>query len=162
MSRKHDKFTYSYGWKTAPEQWYFQWNNKPINLDYSTRTSIANLMIQGRKTEAMDILKRLLRKQEKETGYICIGFMGEKNNQFYFTQQLKCKSDNLMDKLYAYKEWKRYILSKNCTVSMYNQTQGYLKPDGSFEKYKEEEILEKIDINRPCTIRLHTPKAFSF
>ena len=90
MARKHDKFTYSYGWRMAPEQWNFYWNNKPIHLDNNTRSTVACLMLSGKETEAEAILKRELRKQEKEESYICIGFFGKNSRQFYFTQQLRC------------------------------------------------------------------------
>ena len=109
MARKHDKFSYNYGWSTAPEQWSFYWNNKLIQLDYSTHSEVALLMISGKKTEAEAMLKRLLRKQEKEDSYICIGFFGVNSNQYYFTQTLKCSRNDMQGKLYSYKEWKHYI-----------------------------------------------------
>lgn len=65
MARKHEKFSYNYGWRTAPEQWNFYWNNKLIQLDHNTRSEVALLMLSGKETEAEAILKRLLRKQEK-------------------------------------------------------------------------------------------------
>lgn len=49
MARNHDKFSYNYGWRTAPEQWSFYWNNKLIQLDYSTHSEVALLMISGKK-----------------------------------------------------------------------------------------------------------------
>lgn len=154
MARKHDKFTYSYGWRTAPEQWNFYWNDKLIRLDNDTRSTIACFMLSGKEAEAEAILKRLLRKQEKEENYICISFYRANSTQYYFTQQLRCISNHLQEKLYAYKEWKRYIKSKNCVLSTHTVTSGYLMPDGKMTEEKTEEIHNKIDLKRPVTIRL--------
>lgn len=154
MSRKHDKFSYNYGWKTAPEQWNFYWNDKLINLDSDIRSQVACLMLSGKETEAEAILKRLLRKQEKEESYICIGFSGVKSDQYYFTQQLKCRRNNLQGKLYAYKEWKHYIQSKDCDLSTHIVTSGYLTPDGKMTEGKTEETHNMVDLKRPVIIRL--------
>lgn len=154
MARKHDKFTYSYGWRMAPEQWNFYWNNKLIHLDNDTRSTVACLMLSGKETEAEAILKRELRKQEKEDSYICIGFYGVNSTQYYFTQQLKCRKNDFKGKLYSYKEWKRYIESKDCDLSTYTLTSGYLTPNGKMTERKTEETHNKIDLNRPCIIKL--------
>lgn len=154
MSRKHDKFSYTYGWKTAPEQWNFYWNNKLIQLDSDMRSRVACLMLEGKENEAESILKRILRKQEKEDSYICIGFYGVCNSQYYFTQQLKCKRNDMQDKLYAYKEWKRYIQSKNCDLSTHTVTSGYLTPDGKMTEGRTEETHNIVDIKRSVIIRL--------
>ena len=126
MARKHDKFTYSYGWRMAPEQWNFYWNNKPIHLDNNTRLTVACLMLSGKETEAEVILKRELRKQEKEESYICIGFFGKNSRQFYFTQQLRCRRNNLQEKLYSYKEWKHYIEMRDCDLALSTVTSGHI------------------------------------
>lgn len=157
MARKHDKFSYSYMWRLAPEQWNFYWNNKLIQLDNNTRSQVACLMLEGKETEAEAILKRLLRKQEKEDSYICIGFYGVDNSQYYFTQQLKCRRNNLQEKLYSYKEWKRYIQSKDCDLSTHTVTSGYLTPDGKMTEGKTEETHNKIDLKKPCIIKLVKP-----
>lgn len=154
MSRKHDRFSYTYGWKTAPEQWKFYWNNKLIQLDNNTRLSVACLMLCGKEREAEAILKRILRKQEKEDNYICIGFYGVDSTQYYFTQQLKCKRNDLQTKLYIYKEWKRYIQSKDCDLSTHTVTSGYLMPDGKMTEKKTEETHNMVDLKRPIIIRL--------
>ena len=154
MARKHDIFSYNYGWRTAPEQWSFYWNNKLIQLDSSTRSEVAVLMLSGKQPEAEAILKRMLRKQEKEDSYICIGFFGAGSNQYYFTQQLKCRRNDMQGKLYSYKEWKHYIQSKDCDLSTHTVTNGYLMPDGKMTSEKAEETHNKIDLNRPIIIRL--------
>lgn len=154
MARKHEKFAYKYGWRTAPEQWRFYWNNKLIQLDHDTRLTIACLMLAGEETEAEAILKRMLRKQEKEESYICIGFFGENSSMFYFTQQLKCKRNDFQGKLYAYKKWKHYIQSKDCNLSTYTIKSGSLTPYGKMTDEKAEERHNKIDLNKPVIIRL--------
>ncbi len=153
MARKHDKFSYSYGWKTAPEQWSFYWNGKLIQLDSGTRSEVALLMLSGKETEAEAILKRLLRKREKEGSDICIGFYAENSNRYYFTLQLKCGRNDMQGKLYSYKEWKHYIQSKNCYLSTYEVTRGCFIPNGKKLKEKKE-TQDKIDLNRAVIIRL--------
>lgn len=154
MARKHENFTYSYGWRTAPEQWYFGWNGKPIQLDYETRSQVAQLMLAGRETEAEAILKRLLRKQEKEESYICIGFFGVDSSQYYFAQQLRCRRNDLQEKLNSYKEWKRYIQARDCVLSTCAVTSGYMLPNGKMTNGTEEDSKDRVDLSRPLIIRL--------
>lgn len=155
MSRKHENFKYSYGWKTAPEQWRFYWNGNPIQLDNETRSTVAQLMLAGKEDEAEAILKRLLRKQEKETSFICIGFLTKNGNRYYFTQDLKCRRDNLEDKLNAYKKLKRYIEDNNGRLlTAHKVTSGYLSPDGKMVKENEMDSQEEIDLTRPIIVRL--------
>lgn len=158
MARKHEEFTYS-GYKYSPESFRFYMNGKYINLDAQSAHDIACMVISGRKKEAEDTLKRILRNAEKETNdYICIGFYGVNSDTYYFTQDLKCNKNNLQDKLHAYKEWKRYIKSKNCDLSTHTVTSGLLTPDGKMTKEREENVLDKVDLSRPCIIRLVNPK----
>lgn len=153
VARKHERFSYSYGWRTAPEQWRFALNGKQIQLDSNTRSQLAQLILQGNEIEAEAILKRLLRKQEKEESMICIGFFAENSNTYYFTQDLKCRRNDLQNKLFAYKKWKQYILDNDCYLSAYTLTSGHIIPGETCKKY-ENQILEKIDLSRPIIIRL--------
>ena len=157
MARKHDKFTYLHGWKTAPEQWSFYWNNKPIHLDNNTQSTVACLMLSGKEKEAEAILKRELRKQEKEENYICIGFFGKNSRQFYFTQQLRCRRNNLQEKLYSYKEWKHYIEMRDCDLALSTVTSGHMQADGKMSEGKAEKSKNIVDLNRPCIIKLVKP-----
>lgn len=165
MARKHDKFTYSYGWRMAPEQWNFYWNGKLIHLDNDTRLTVACLMLSGKETEAEAILKRELRKQEKEESYICIGFFGKNSRQFYFTQQFRCRRNDLQGKLHAYKEWKHYIEMRDCDLALSTVTSGHMQPDGKMSEGKTEKSKNIVDLTRPCIIRLVKPmesRAFQF
>lgn len=165
MARKHDKFSYRYGWKTASEQWEFYWNGKLIHLDSNIRSTLACLILEGKETEADAILKRELRKQEKEESYICIGFFGKNSNQFYFTQELMCRRNDLQGKLHAYKEWKHYIEARACNLALSTVTSGYLQANGKMSEGKQEKSKDIVDLNRPCIIRLVKPmenKVFQF
>ena len=73
---------------------------------------------------------------------------------FYFTQQLKCKRNDLQGKLYAYKEWKHYIQSKDCDLSTYKVKSGCLTPNREMTDEKVKETHNKIDLNKPVIIRL--------
>lgn len=154
MSRKHEIFNYDYGIKLAPEQWSFYLNNKAIRLDNNTRSTLARLCIAGKVKEAEDVLKRLLRKEEKKVNdYICIGFFVKNSRRYYFSQDLKCHRNDLQSKLYAYKEWKRYIQKRNNTLQAATVTSGYITPDGISKGIKEDNG-DLIDITRGCIIKL--------
>lgn len=164
MARKHEKFSYTHGLRYAQEQWNFYWNEKRIRLDSDTKNSIAAHMIKGEEVKAEAILKRLLRKQEKEESYICIGFVGEDKSKYYFTKQLKCKRNDLHGKLYAYKQFKKFLLKNNSEVLTQTIKSGYITPVGKeIENIKE--YKEKIDITKPCIVKLVKPmneKIFQF
>lgn len=150
--RKHDNFTYNYGWRTAPEQWTFYHNGKKIELDHDIRNSLACLCISGKATEAEDELKRIIRKRQKQNSkYATIGFYGiEHKQEYYFTKQLIAKKDNLHDMLRVYKEWKEYILNMNCQLPFC--TTGKL--DGNFNTIEKKTEYNTVDINRPLIINL--------
>ena len=137
---------------------------KRIRLDSDTRNSVVAHMIKGEEEKAETILKRLLRKQEREESYICIGFVGEDENKYYFTKQLKCKRNDLQGKLYAYKQFKNFLLKNNNEVLTPIIKSGYLTPFGQ-ESVKEKEYKEKVNITKPCIVKLVKPmneKIFQF
>lgn len=156
MARKHEHFSYWYGMKCAPEQWHFYWNQHPIRLVSEDRSTVAGLMIAGREKEAEDVLKRLLRKQEKEATYVCIGFWAENSRQFYYTKDLKCRDDSLMDKLLAYKKFKSYVQSNGGVLSTHTIRSGFVVPEES-EAVVMESYEERINLNQPCKVRLYKP-----
>ena len=108
MARKHEKFSYNYRWRTAPEQWNFFYNGKRIDLDTDTRNNLACLCISGKIKEAEDMLKRMLRKEEKQDRVQkhCIAFFEVDSDRFYYTQDLAYDKNDLHDALRCYKEWK--------------------------------------------------------
>ena len=149
MARKHENFTYDFGWKTAPEQWRFYYNEKYIPLDNNTRNSLACMCLSGKIKEAEDELKRLLRKEEKKPhDLITFGFYGKNSKDFYYTKQLLAHRTDLQEKLRIYKEWKHYIVD-NCDgrLQPFTVTTGYITPYGS-EKAEEEDTSVEIDTNR--------------
>lgn len=156
MARKHENFTYNYGWKTAPEQWRFYLNKKEIHLDYNTRTNLANMCLTGRIKDAEDELKRMLRKEEKNPLIVgkCICFFKKDSDEFYYTQQLLYNPQNIHEALKAYKEWKRYIKEKDCVLETeYTITEGEFSP---FRKNntKTRIIENKVDLTKFKTINI--------
>lgn len=151
--RKHDKFTYSYGWRTAPEQWNFYHNEKLIKLDNDTRNSLACLCISGKVSEAENELKRIIRKrQTKNNKYATIGFYDvERKTEYYFTKQLLARKDNLQDMVRIYKEWKSYILNMNCQLPAY--TEGKL--DGKYNTIEKQTVYNNVDITRGLIINVN-------
>ena len=155
MSRKHENFTYNYGWKTAPEQWHFYLNNKLIQLDNSTRNELACMCISGKVKEAEDQLKRILRKEEKQNVIKrkCIAFYGKNSRQFYYTKQLAFIPGDRERALYSFKEWKRYIKKQNMQLETIEVTSGYITPYG-VTKGKREDVKHIIDLNRKCMVNI--------
>lgn len=149
MARKHENFTYNFGYKAAPEQWRFYFNEKYIPLDNDTRNSLACMCLAGKIKEAEDELKRLLRKEEKKShDLITFGFYGKNSNDFYYTKQLLVHRVDSQEKLRIYKEWKHYIVDtcEGC-LQPFTVTTGYITPYGS-EKAEEEDTSVEIDTNR--------------
>lgn len=164
MSRKHEQFSYVYGLRYAPEQWSFYWNNKKVHLEHDTKTSLALLVIQGKAKEAEDILKRLLRKEEKEVCHsISYGFYGlDRREEYFFTRQLACSSNSgLLERLCVYKAWKQYLKERDAKVSSYCFSEYALEPGKALEK-EEKERMERVDLLRPCTVRLESSKQRAF
>ncbi len=128
MARKHENFTYNYGWRTAPEQWSFYLNGKRIRLDHENRNKLACMCLLGKVKEAEDELKRLLRKEEKQQhDFVTFGFYGKNSKEFYFTEQLQAHRTDQAEKLRIYKEWKRYIIEDcNGRLQPFTVTTGLL------------------------------------
>lgn len=163
MARKHDNLFKYGGYRYAPEQWGFSYNGKPLKLDPDTKSTLAQMIISGKKKEAKDILKRLLRKEEKKLNdLVTYGFYGKDSMEFYFTQSITAHKGNLAEKLRAYKEWKRYITEEcNGKLLLYEATTGYITPKGLEMEQKEDKSII-IDFNRPgCTVRLINESIFA-
>ena len=163
MARKHEKFSYNYRWRTALEQWNFFYNGKRIDLDTDTRNNLACLCISGKIKEAEDMLKRMLRKEEKQDRVQkhCIAFFEVDSDRFYYTQDLAYDKNDLQDALRCYKEWKQYILSKGCELKTEFKTiSGYITPDG-YSNGKDITEHHLIDLTRCHTVKLVERRMFA-
>ncbi len=155
MARKHEKFQWI-GYKYAPETFKFFLNGKRLNLSEEDRSKISYLAACGRKKEVSDELKRVLRKEEKKPIIIgkCICFFKENSDEYYYTQQLMYNHNNIQDALGSYKEWKRYIKSKNNVLENgYELMEGQFTPFGK-NKGKAKIITNNIDLNRCGTVTI--------
>ena len=162
MARKHENFSYNYGWKTAPEQWNFFFNEKRIDLDTDTKNNLACLCISGKIKEAEDMLKRMLRKEEKQDRVQkhCIAFFEVDSDRFYYTQDLAYDKNDLQDALRCYKEWKQYILAKGCELETeFKTVSGYVTPCG-YSRGKDITEHHLIDLTRCHTIKLIGKRMF--
>ena len=152
MARKHEKFSYNYGWKTAPEQWNFFYNGKRINLDDNTRNTLACMCISGKVKEA--------EKQDRVQKH-CIAFFEVNSDRFYYTQNLAYNKNDLQDALRCYKEWKQYILSKGCELETEFKTiSGYITPDG-YSNGNDITEHHLIDLTRCHTVKLVERRMFA-
>lgn len=157
MSRKHENFRWS-GYKYAPESVGFSLNGKHINFSENIRSHLAYLAICGENEELLIELKRALRAEEKKPLIIgkCICFFKKNSDEYYYTQQLRYNPDNLHDALRCYKEWKRYILSKNCILEAgFTVTEGTFEPfENGNNKPKVKTIENYIDLTRCRSINV--------
>lgn len=155
MGRKHENFTYQYGWKTAPEQYRFFINGKLINLASDIRNKLGYMVICGKSKEAEDELKRLLRKEEKKNNdFVTIGFFYKENNKRYvYTMDLIAKRNDKKEMLSIYKRFKDYCKKQNCKVSTHTVTSGFITPYGT-EQTTIKNTEELVDVNKPCLIKV--------
>lgn len=83
-------------------------------------------------------------------------FFKKNSDEYYYTQQLRYNPDNLHDALRCYKEWKRYILSKNCILEAgFTVTEGTFEPfENGNNKPKVKTIENYIDLTRCRSINV--------
>lgn len=162
MARKHENFRWS-GYKYAPESVGFSLNGKRLNLPEEVRSHIAYLAVCGRNKEVLDELKRALRKEEKQPQVVgkCICFFKKDSNEFYYTQQLRYDPNDIQDALRCYKEWKRYIKSKDCILETgYELTQGTFEPFGD-SKATTTTVTSVVDLTRCRSIKVVRESIFA-
>ena len=154
MSRKHDNLFNYYGYRYAPEQWRFFYNDKPIRLDEETKSRLAIMYISGGKKKVEDELKRILRKEEKRINdLVTFGFYAKNSKDYYLRRNLTAHRENIKEKLCAYKQLKKYITERNNRINIFVVTTGYITPDG-VEARREEDKEIIIDMDKPgCVIR---------
>lgn len=156
MARKHEKFSFTYGWKTAPESYKFYLNGKIINLDFNTCNRLGYMCCCGKVKEAENELKRFLRKEEKRSAICgkCIAFYELDGNKYFYSRDCVYKSGNLAEALRMYKEWKRYIQERdNKIAAPVRITTGFITPYGVM---KGEDITEEyiVDLSRKRIITI--------
>lgn len=152
---KHEIKLKYYGYKYAPESFNFFVNGKLYAAAYTPEAAaLANLILQGKEKEARDKIKRELRASYKKPHYITIGFYkaGSKKD-YFFTRQLYADNTSLNDKLFIYKEFKKFMENQNETIKTHEVKTGYFIP-GQTTPATTEQIEEKADIKRPVIIHL--------
>ena len=162
MARKHENFRWS-GYKYAPESVRFSLNGKRLNLPEEVRSKAAYLACCGKNKEVIDELKRALRKEEKQPRIVgkCICFFKKDSNEFYYTQQLRYNPNDIQDALRCYKEWKRYIESKDCILEVgYEVTEGEFNPFGD-NKPTIKAVTSVVDLTRCRSIRIIRESIFA-
>lgn len=98
----------------------------------------------------------MLRKQEKQEGWVTFGFFVTGSKEYYYTEQLTARANDLQDKLRIYKEWKHYIQEHNCRLSKFIVTSGNITPEGCTERI-EEKNEDIIDLSKPLKLRVIKP-----
>ena len=109
------------------------------------------LVIAGKVKDAEDMIKRDIRRKTKESRRCTIGFFEKGSRRYFYTSQLMASDDDLIDKLRVYKEWKRYIESKNCVMAIHEISEGSFIPGqkSGAEKRTTEDVA---DLTRPVKI----------
>ena len=149
------KITYRI-YKYAPEQSVFFVNGKVYAPMYSQLAhDLGYLVITGKAKEAEDMIKRDIRKKAKENRRCTIGFFEKGTKRYFYTSQLSADDNDLQDKLRVYKEWKRFVESKNCVMATHEISEGSFIP-GSKSKAEIRFTEDVADIKRPVKIYLVT------
>lgn len=165
MARKHEKFSLTYGLKTAPESYKFHLNGKMINLDYSTRSKLGYMCACGKIKEAEIELKRLLRKEEKRSALCgrCVAFHVIGGNRYVHSQDFLYNPNNRSEALAMYKKWKHYIQERdNKLPEPVRITKGYVTPYG-MTKCKDVTEEFTVDLSRKRIIKVvRNPKYAMF
>lgn len=165
MARKHEKFSFTHGWKTAPESYKFYLNGNIINLEYNIRNKLGYMCACGDIKKAEDELKRLLRKEEKRSGICgkCVAFYVLDGKKYVYSQAFLYNPYNRDEALSMYKQWKQYIKENdNKIATSVRITSGFVTPYGVTKgEDKTEEYT--IDLSRGCLITItRNPKNVMF
>lgn len=156
MARKHEKFSFTHGWRTAPESYKFYLNGEPINLDDNTRNKLGYMCACGEFKKAEAELKRLLRKEEKRSEICgkCVAFYVLNGKKYVYSQFFLYAPYNRDEAISMYKQWKQYIKENdNKIATSVRTTSGFVTPYGAT---KCEDMTEEytIDLSRGCLITI--------
>lgn len=136
----------------APEQSTFFVDGKVYAPMYSQLShDLGCLVIEGKVKEAEDMIKRDIRKKNKEIRRCTIGFFEKGTNRYFYTSQLGAYDNDLCDKLRVYKEWKRFVESKNCVMGTHEVSEGSIIP-GQKSSSKSRLTEDIADLSRPVKI----------
>jgi hypothetical protein len=141
-------------YRYAPEQSIFWVNGRVYAPMYSQLAhDLGCLVVEGRVKEAEDMIKRDIRKKNKESRRCTIGFFEKDTKRYFYTSQLVASDNDLQDKLRVYKEWKHFVESKNCVMGTHEISEGSFIPEqkSSAQKRMTEDIA---DLSRPIKIYL--------
>lgn len=145
------KITYRV-YRYAPEQSVFFVDGKLYAPMYSQLAhDLGYLVITGKGKEAEDMIKRDIRKKAKENRRCTIGFFEKGTKRYFYTSQLSADDNDLKDKLRVYKEWKRFVESKNCIMATHEISEGSFVP-GSKSKAETRFTEDLADLTRPVKI----------
>ena len=128
-------------------------NGKIFCKEWDDLSSDLGYLVQcGKGKEALDKIKRIVRRNRKQRRRVTFGFYGKGNNRYFYTRELGAYHDDLEDKLRIYKLWKEYCLSRDCDLATTIITEGSITPDGK-SKGKERESSDVVDLSRPIKLR---------
>lgn len=159
-----ENFTYSCGWKTAPETYRFYHNGRRLNLPPDIERKLGYQIICGDFKAVEDELKRQIRKQRKRgtvAGW-CVGYCVKGSaTQYYFSQQLMFDRNNIKDALRNYKEWKRFVAANNLRLkSQISMTTGCILSNGTKIGNAKEDEGDLVDLSRPVLIKIVYPRKY--
>lgn len=140
-------------YKYAPESFRCSVNGKCLDMDSQMASRLGQMVVCGRKKEAEDEIKRIVRKNRNQRRRVTFGFFKANGSRDYmFTRELGAYDDDLQDKLRIYKRWKEYCLSRDCDLATHFVTSGKITPDGA-TKGEVRESSDIVDITRPVKLR---------
>lgn len=145
----YDYITISY-YRYAPESFKVYFNRARINLNPEEINRCGRICCCKGMNEALEEVKRIIRNKVKNKKEFCtIGFRNLDNNSDYFyTKQLIANRNNLREKLRVYKEFKEYLLQKDCKIASVTTT----KLGAGYKEESQKVEYSHVDINKPVII----------
>jgi len=138
-------------------------NGMLLNVEYSKQTVLGDLLMsQGKKALVAEI-KRMLRASRKKIRYCTYGYLDKGTaKRYFYIRQLIARTDKLSERLWAYKDVKRYFREQGWKVHTSTTTRlgADYKAESSTEDYTEldPDGLIRINFVREDTLLVPMPE----
>lgn len=117
-----------------------------INLTNEEKSACGNAFCTKGRLAAIAELKHIIRKRErKDKIYITYGSAHKNNSKLYsYTNTLLVPENNLTERLYAYKEWKKYCIANDWKLSNYKVEEIQFDPNDLSKKPTEKMLYDEL------------------
>lgn len=107
-------------YRYAPETFTASVYGKELQLSIDEKSTLGMALICKGKKACIDEIKKIIRKRQKSSQYVTIGFFDlNEEKVFHYTNDLIARRNDMSEKLSIYKAFKRYLISLNCKLPKY-------------------------------------------